>query len=473
MTGLARLLRTTAFRLSMIYLGLFAATAAAATAYIYYKTNNLLTEQLAEEIQGELRSLDQQYKQSGLNGLVRAIAERAELPGDSLYLIADAEGRHLGGNLKAVSQDLWNSTGQVLFVYRRSFGGETQERSAFAVIFRLANGNRLVVGRDIEDQRQFGQVVRAAFLWTLIAIALAGVGGGIFLGRNLLRRIETITDTARQIMGGDLSGRIPVTEAGDEFDRLAVSLNAMFKRIEELIAGFKEVSDNIAHDLRTPLNRLRNRLETALQGPENSIAYKDALQTTIEEADDLIKTFDALLSIARLEAGAGQYTDEMFDLTAVVADVAELYEPVAEEQGLALHWEEAGKTMIKGKRELIAQAIANIVDNAIKYGQPAQPRNSANVTGDIAVRLVPASTTAQIIVADKGPGILPEDRERVFKRFVRLEASRSQPGSGLGLSLAAAVARLHGGHLLLSDNEPGLKVTLTVPRLNNPQDKTA
>jgi signal transduction histidine kinase len=460
----------------MIYLGLFAATAAAATGYIYYKTNSLLTEQLEDEITAELRNLDQQYKQSGLNGLVRAVAERAELPGNSLYLIADAEGHYLGGNLKAVSQDLWNSTGQVLFVYRRSFGNEIQERSAFAVVFRLTNGYRLVVGRDIEDQRQFGHVVRSAFLWTLIAIAAAGVGGGILLGRNLLRRIETITDTTRQIMAGDLSGRIPVTQTGDEFDRLAVSLNAMLKRIEELIAGFKEVSDNIAHDLRTPLNRLRNRLESALQGPENALTYKDALQTTIEEADDLIKTFDALLSIARLEAGAAQYADETFDLAAVVADVAELYEPVAEECGLTLHLENGEQTMIKGKRELMAQAIANIVDNAIKYGQSAQHSNCANADGadgDIVVRLLPTSKDTQIIVADRGPGILPEDRERVFKRFVRLEASRSQPGTGLGLSLASAVARLHGGRLFLSDNKPGLKVTLAIPRPDHSQDKTA
>ena len=447
----------------MIYLGLFAATAAAAVGYIYYKTNILLTQQLNEEIRAELQSLDQHYRQAGLEGLRGAVAQRSETPANSLYLLANAEGVHIAGNLKAVSQSLWNSNGQVEFFYRRSFDNEVQKRYAFAIVFRLTNGYRLVVGRDIEDQRQFGNVVRSAFLWALVGMTIVGLGGGVFIGRNLLRRIETMTETTRQIMQGDLSERIPLTESGDEFDRLAISLNMMLKRIEELVAGFKEVSDNIAHDLRTPLNRLRNRIEAALNEPGGSETYKEALQSTIEEADDLIKTFDALLSIARLEAGAAQRTDENFNLTTVVTDVVELYEPVAEERGLTIKWLANGQTFVKGKRELIAQAIANIIDNAIKYGASAQPQSGDTANEGIVVSLVSKNKVTEIVVADNGPGILPEDRDRVFKRFVRLEASRSMPGSGLGLSLAAAVAQLHGGHLSLSDNEPGLKVTLAIP----------
>ncbi len=447
----------------MIYLGLFAATAAAALGYIYYKTSILLTQQLESEIDAELRGLDLRYRQSGLEGLRRAIIARSETPANSLYLLASAEGVHIAGNLKAVSPELWNSTGQIAFFYRRSLDNTVQERFAYAVVFRLANGYRLVVGRDIEDQRQFGAVVRAAFIWALIGMTLVGIGGGALIGRNLLRRIETMTETTRQIMYGDLSGRIPLTGTGDEFDRLAVSLNVMLQRIEELVAGFKEVSDNIAHDLRTPLNRLRNRIEAALNGPGDPAEIKDALQATIEEADDLIKTFDALLSIARLEAGAAQRADEYFDLTAVVNDVIELYEPVAEQRGLTLAWTPAAPTLVEGKRELVAQAIANILDNAIKYGAPLEKGNGFPPNESIIVTVAPEAGIARIVVADRGPGILPEDRERVFKRFVRLEASRSQPGSGLGLSLAAAVARLHGGSLYLGDNEPGLKVTLTIP----------
>ena len=470
MTGLTRLLRTTAFRLSIIYFGLFALTAALAVSYLYYKTNILLATELEDTVQAEIQSLAQRYKQDGLEGLRRAVVERSETPGNSLYLVADAEGHYLGGNLKAVSEDLWNSTGRVAFFYRRSGDESGEKRFAFAVIFRLANGYRLVVGRDIDDQKQFGEMVRSAFLWTLAGLAIVGLGGGILIGRSLLRRIETMTEATRRIMGGDLSGRIPVSEAGDEFDRLAVSLNAMLQRIEELIAGFREVSDNIAHDLKTPLSRLRSRAEAALRDRDDPQVLRGALQSIIEDADELIKTFDALLSIARLEAGADHRTDERFDLGTVITDVFELYEPVAEERGLSLTLTTAGRTMVEGKRELIAQAVANLLDNAIKYGAPARP--AANSCDEnIVLSLVPRGELAEIIVADRGPGIPAQDRERAFKRFVRLEASRSKPGSGLGLSLVSAVARLHGGSLILSDNQPGLKAVLTLPRAS--QDAAA
>ncbi len=464
MTGLTKLLRTTAFRLSIIYFGLFALTAAVAVSYLYYKTNILLAAELEDTVHAEIQSLAQRYKQEGIDGLRRAVVERSQTPGNSLYLVADAEGHYLGGNLKAVSQELWNSTGRVAFYYRRAGDESGVKRFAFAVVFRLANGYRLVVGRDIDDQQRFGEVVRSAFLWTLAGLAIVGLGGGILIGRSLLHRIETITDATRRIMAGDLSGRIPVTDSGDEFDRLAISLNLMLKRIEELIAGFKEVSDNIAHDLKTPLNRLRNRAETALRDREDPQLLRAALQSIIEDADDLIKTFDALLSIARLEAGADHRTDERFDLGIVITDVFELYEPVAEERGLSLTLNADGRTMVEGKRELIAQAVANLLDNAIKYGAPAA-QSPGSHDGNIMLSLVPHDDLAEIVIADHGPGIPAQERERVFKRFVRLEASRSKPGSGLGLSLASAVARLHGGSLILADNHPGLKAVLTLPRM--------
>jgi signal transduction histidine kinase len=468
-TGLTKLLRTTAFRLAIIYFGLFAVAAAAAAGYIYYKTNVLLAAQLENDIQAELRSLAQHYQREGLDGLKRAITERSEAPGNSLYLIADAEGRRLSGNLKAVSEQLWNSTGPVAFFYRRAVGDSTEERFAFAVVFRLASGYRLVVGRDIEDQREFGEIVRVAFMWTLIGMAVLVIGGGVVVGRSLLRRIDRMTDATQTIMGGDLSKRIPLTESGDEFDRLAISINAMLQRIEELIAGLKEVSDNIAHDLKTPLSRLRNRVEAALSDNGNPKIHREALQGTIEDADELIKTFDALLSIARLEAGAAVRSDQRFDLREVVNDVVELYEPVAEEQGLTLTLDAEANTVVEGKRELIAQAVANLLDNAIKYGQAGAPRAKLPV-GGITVSVTPNSRFAEVTVADRGPGIPTQDRERVLKRFVRLETSRSQPGSGLGLSLVAAVARLHGGSLVLTDNAPGLKATLS---LRLPPEPTA
>jgi signal transduction histidine kinase len=462
-TGLTKLLRTTAFRFSLLYFGLFAATAAASVGYIYWRTNVLLATQLATSIQAEIRNLEQQYRQGGPEQLRRAIAERSDTPGNSLYLLADAEGRHLSGNLKAVSEELWNASGEVAFFYRRSVDQRVEERFAFAVIFRLANGYRLIVGRDIEDRREFGNVVRSALLLTLAGMAVTGLGGGLLIGRSFLRRIETMTQANRTIMAGDLSRRIPLTGSQDEFDRLAASLNAMLQRIEELIAGFKEVSDNIAHDLKTPLTRLRNRVEAALRDQGNPQSHRGALQATIEDADELIKTFDALLSIARLEAGASSTQEESFDLSAMVRGVCDLYEPLAEETGIDLKLNGQAGIMVSGRHQLLAQAVANVLDNAVKYGAAeAGAMNGAH--GEITVSVLPKGDVAQIIIADRGPGIPQQDRDRVFKRFVRLEASRSQPGSGLGLSLAAAVAHLHGGELILLDNAPGLKAVFSLKR---------
>lgn len=461
MTGLYKLTRTTAFRLSMLYFGLFATIAAAATAYVYSQTDKLVTEQLAEAITREQQSLGLKYRTEGLESLSREIAERSLAPGNSLYLLANAEGGHVGGNLKAISPDLWNAQTPSVFYYRRIHDGRVEDRLAVAVIEQLANGARLVIGRDIEDQREFGENVRSAFLWTMAGILVVGIGGGLLISRQLLRRIEVITDTTQSIMAGDLAQRIPLTGNDDEFDRLAASLNQMVARIGELIAGFREVSDNIAHDLRTPLNRLRNRVEAALREKGDAERYRDALQTTIEEADDLIKTFDALLSIARLEAGAAQNGDEHFDLSSVISDLAELYEPVAEERGISLMLDIEPNVSATGRRELIAQAVANILDNAIKYGAAAEDAGLARP--EISFRLHQSDGYADIVIADRGPGVPAGDRERVLRRFVRLEASRSQPGTGLGLSLAAAVARIHKGTLNLSDNGPGLKVTLSIP----------
>ena len=461
MTALTKLFRTTTFRLSLTYLALFSAAAILAIVYIYWNTTVLLSQQLSQTIDAELKGLAEQYRAGGLEQLVRTVAERSGTPGNSLYLVADKEGRRLAGNLSAVTPDLWNSLGPVEFVYRRPAPGGVENRLAFANVFRLPSGYRLIVGRDIEDRRQLARMVRTTMLWGLGVMALVGIGGGYWVSRRLLARIDSLSDTTRTIMEGDLSGRLPVNGSGDELDRLAQSLNLMLARIEQLMAGLREVSDNIAHDLKTPLSRLRNRVEAALREPYGEPVYREALERTIEEADGLIKTFNALLSIARIEAGAGPENRETLDVSALLRDVAELYEPVAEERGLELKAEAASPVHIKADRQLIGQAIANLVDNAIKYGSvetavgPVRP--------EVIVSAVAKNGVAEIIVTDRGPGVPIAERERVLDRFVRLEASRSEPGSGLGLSLVAAVARLHGGSLRLEDNAPGLKVILALP----------
>jgi signal transduction histidine kinase len=264
-------------------------------------------------------------------------------------------------------------------------------------------------------------------------------------------------------MHGDLGGRLPIAGTGDELDRLGENLNIMLERIEALMRGLKEVTDNVAHDLKTPLTRLRNRAEQALRSAKNEPEYRAALEHTIEESDGLIRTFNALLMIARAESGQARDNMSEFDAAEIAHDIGDLYEPLAEEKGIFLKVEADAPAPLKGNRELISQALANLVDNSIKYVEP-HSGGANGAPAQIVVRALTEGDRILLTVADSGPGIPEADRARVVERFVRLEQSRSQPGSGLGLSLASAVARLHGGELTLSDNEPGLKSVIALPR---------
>jgi signal transduction histidine kinase len=315
--------------------------------------------------------------------------------------------------------------------------------------------------------------VRRVFLYGFGALALAGLAAGLLMSRLLVRRIDGINAAAHEIMAGDLTRRISVDRSGDEIDDLAQNLNAMLERIEQLMGGLREVSDNIAHDLKTPLTRLRSRAEAALRTGGGEDGLRDALARIIEEADELIKTFNALLLIARLEAGAVDDQMDVFDLSDVVRDVTELYEPVAEEAGLSLEAVVAGGPRVRANRQLVGQAVANLIDNAIKYGRPssAGADGGDGPTGGGPIRVAVSETVdgVEIAVADRGPGIAPEDRARALKRFVRLERSRTRPGTGLGLSLVTAVARIHGGAVRLTEgapgaSPPGLKVVVWLPK---------
>jgi signal transduction histidine kinase len=325
---------------------------------------------------------------------------------------------------------------------------------------QVHGGLTLVVGRDIEDQRRFARTVGHVALWSFGLLSALGVAAGILISRSTLGRIEAVTEASRRIMAGDLSRRIPLNGSDDELDRLSQSLNAMLTRIEELMGALREVSDNIAHDLKTPLTRLRNRAEAALRQPEDAAAHREGLVRTIEEADELIKTFNALLLIARLEGKAAAESMDRIDPAAIVADVAELYEPAAEEAGVTLTLSAPPGSGILGNRELVSLAVANLVDNAIKYSPGCL---DGTRSGSVEISLQTAGGMVEIAVADRGLGVALEDRKRVLQRFVRLERSRTQPGSGLGLSLVAAVAHMHGGSLRLEDNAPGLRAVLVLP----------
>ncbi len=329
-------------------------------------------------------------------------------------------------------------------------------------VVQLPDGFHLLVGRDLEERERLYAIISNAGRWSSALVIVLGLAGGFFVSRRVLNRIDAMTETAHTIMAGDLAGRLPVAGTGDELDRLADNVNAMLERIEALMRGLKEVSDNIAHDLKTPLTRLRNRCEQALRGAKGEADYRMALESTIAESDELIRTFDALLMIARAESGHARDNMTEFDAAEIARDVGELYEPLADEKGLALTVDAPAAAPVRGNRELVSQALANLVDNAIKYAGP-KPTETNNVPAEIVVKAGVDGDRVTLTVADHGPGIPDADRDRVVERFVRLEQSRSQSGSGLGLSLASAVARLHGGELKLEDNHPGLKSTIALP----------
>ncbi len=474
------IMKTTAARLSALYLLLFALCAMALVFYMTSLSARMLMAQTQETINEEVLGLARAYQRGGLPLLVRVVEQRARQPGANLYLIADANGQVLTGNVQSLEPGILEQDGwtQRPFHYQRYGEGELERlrgseeqqgsaqampegergHNAIAVVLRLPNQMILLVGRDLGEPELFRAVVRRALMLALGMMGLGALLIWFFVGHAALKRLDGMSEASRRIMGGDLTGRLPVSGAGDEFDRLSESLNAMLARIATLNEGLKQVSDNIAHDLKTPLTRLRNRAEAALAGDRSAEDYREVLEGAIAESDHLIKTFNAILMISRLEAGYSAEHMVKVDLAAAVRDVAELYEPVAEEAGVSLETSAEGSFTVDGNRELIGQALSNIVDNAIKY--------SVDATASPRVRVVLARAGGMIklAVSDNGQGIPDNaDRARVTERFVRLEKSRSQPGSGLGLSLAKAIMTFHKGRLDLVPADPGLSVVMSFP----------
>ena len=451
-----KVLSTTAFRLTAAAVALFLLAAAAIAGLLFWQSNKVLTGQVLTTLQAEAQILKAETAGGGIEALSATIAASSRPEGPGLYYLVDEHGNKIAGNLNRVPPELQSGRGGV-FRYSGEQGGG-HERLAVAIPVDVGRDARLLIGRDIEDQRTFADTMKRIFLIGFGVVSLIGLSGGLVISRLVLARMDAITQTSKSIMAGDLSRRIPIEGNGGELDGLAENLNDMLDRIEGLMSGLREVSDNIAHDLKTPLNRLRNSAEAALRDPRGEDAYREGLERTIEKADDLIKTFNSLLLIARLEAGPLEESLETFDLSQLVGDVAELYMPAAEEAGFALTVETQKGLHVHANRQLMGQAQANLIDNAIKYARGSQSGNAITVKVGLE-----ASGDIEISVADNGPGISDTDRTRVLKRFVRLEESRTKPGTGLGLSLVAAVARLHGGRVRLEDNAPGLKVVLVLP----------
>lgn len=452
----AKAASTTAFGLSAAAVAFFLFVAAIVVGFLFWQTNNLLTDQVLSTLNAEARILSSEMNVGGRAKLTQTVTALSHPQGTGLYYLADRSGAKIAGNLNRIPPELDGAPRGGVFSYQPSTAGSGATHLAVAIPVDLGSDLHLIVGRDIEDQRVFADSIRRIFLLGFGLLSVAGLLGGLAVSRLILNRMDEITATSRSIMEGDLSRRIPMAGKGGELDALAENLNEMLDRIEGLMSGLREVSDNIAHDLKTPLNRLRNAAEAALRDPRGAEAYREGLERTIEKADELIKTFNALLLIARLEAGPLEESVETFDLGRFVEDVAELYTPAAEEAGFVLSIEVEQGVRVRANRQLIGQAVANLIDNAIKYSRAGEAGNA------ITVRVFRLGEGAAFSVGDRGPGIAPGDRERALKRFVRLEASRTKPGTGLGLSLVAAVARLHHGEVRLEDNQPGLKVVVTL-----------
>lgn len=461
MSRLGIALQTTAVRLSALYLGLFAICAVILVIYVTALFTSISNHQTRLLVEEELEVLGSFYRRGGVTMLIGHVDRRSREPGASLYTIASRDGKIIGGNVQSLETGILDSEGwtERPFRYRRFYQPEgTPGHLALAEVIYLPNGMRLLVGRDLGEPTKFRALVRDSLTMALGIMVLGALLIWFVVGRRALQRIDRMSMATQKIMAGDLSQRLPMGGSRDEFDRLSESLNIMLGRIQKLDEGLRQVSDNIAHDLKTPLTRLRNKAEAALGERENIDAHREAMEEIIDESDQLIRTFNALLMISRVEAGSAAAEMSAVDLSLIASDAEELYEPVAEEAGVALSAKIDKDVVINGSRELIGQAISNLLDNAIKY--------AGDGAAEPAVSIVLERNADEVVlsVSDNGPGIPDSKTDEVVKRFYRLDESRSKPGTGLGLSLVKAIMGMHGGRLELARNTerqmPGLSARM-------------
>jgi len=463
---LPRIFRTTPFRLTLLFLALFASAASALLAYIYVATAGEATRRTDQEISREMQSLVAAYGRAGVDAVNQSLIERAASERPFLYLLMNSNGKRISGSIeespidKFRGQPVWNS----FQVVDADAQGHTMKHPARGLQQQLSGGEILFVGADIgEDKAYVNNVVRALQGAVALFVVL-GLAGGVLMSRNVARSFAGLTEVVDKVRNGDLAARATVRGTRDEFDELAAGVNEMLDRLERSMAGHKHAGDAIAHDLRSPLTRLRARLEAAYLDVEAGKGDPtQALAQALEDTDGVLKTFGAVLSIARLQAAGAAPNPVVFDPAELAADISELYEPLCEDKGIDFAAELSRDLTVRGNREFLAQALANILDNAVKYtpaGGAIMLRVRRRSSGEI-----------EFSVTDTGPGVPDGDRERVVERFVRLENSRNQPGAGLGLSLVAAVAEAHGGRLELAEGPgkvgemgPGLRVALVLPR---------
>jgi signal transduction histidine kinase len=449
---LPRLVRTASFRLSALYAIVFGASVLFSGAVAFWSTRSALEQQLTRRIEAEMALLEQEFRSNGLERLVATVQQRTRDKTNLDYFVIDPAGKRLAGDLPPVSDRLgWVEidTGQ------DANGEQSGENEAVRVLVRqLDGGFRLGVGEDLEQVGEIEQTFLAILASALGIVLVLGIGGGLLLSAAFLRRVDVITGTADAIIAGDLSRRVERTGLDGDFDRLSATLNAMLDRIAGLMENLRQVSNDIAHDLRTPLSRLRQDLEEAKNHDLTAADYKGVVERAVEEADVILETFSALLRIAQIEAGTRRAAFRPVDLSDVVRTVADAYAPAAEDRGRTLRAEIADGVQVNGDRGLLSQLFANLVENALHHTPPGTT---------IALRLSREPAGAVAEVADTGSGIPQGERAKVFRRFYRLERSRTTAGSGLGLSTVAAIVELHRAAIELLDNNPGLRVVIRFP----------
>lgn len=446
--------RSLTFRLALTYMALFGLSVLLLMLFIYWATAAYMIRQTDAVIDAEIGGLAERYDLMGLAGLMTLINDRLsrQPTGLSIYLVTTDNYTRLLGNLDRWPAAPEDDQGWINFRLSNTGGDRAEVHEARGRRFALSGGFHLLVGRDIAPLVEVRERIVVTLVWGLgLTLVLGGLGGW-WMSRRMARRIESINRTSREIMSGELSRRMPLQGTDDELDRLAGNLNLMLDRIQSLMDDVRRVSDNIAHDLRTPLGRLHNQLDSLRAEVQSAGMDTSTVEQALTESEGLLATFNALLRIARIEAGSRTKGFAPVDLADLVQGVAEYYEPLAEARDQVLEVQTVAGVRVSGDRDLLFQALANLLDNAIKYTPPGGRI-------DLALeRIGPGQ--AELVVSDSGPGIPAAAREQIFQRFFRLEASRSMPGSGLGLSLVDAVVRLHGFAIEITDAAPGARFVL-------------
>lgn len=444
-------LRTSAaYRIAFTYSAVFIAAIILLGAVVYFAADASFRHQQDASIAKETSDLVRSYRDEGLPELLETVSKRVASSSTSAfgYALFDTSGRRIAGSLVTSRPPAgWSN-----ITFRDPREGPDPAR---ALSTPLTDGKLLVVALDTEALETIDRTILGLFAGALLLFVAVGIAGALLLGGYLRNRLERVSDTAFAIVAGDMGRRIPVGPRGDEFDRLASSLNSMLDRITLLLENLRQVSSDVAHDLRTPLSRLRGELESALVGPADLEAYRKAVERALERSDELLALFAAILRISEVEGGALAASFGPVDLSGLIADLCDSYVPAVSDEGRALHCDVVPGIRLWGDRELIAQAVINLLDNAQRHTPPDT---------HITVELKHDVTGNRLVVADNGPGVAPEDRDRIVRRFVRLQDSRTTPGHGLGLNLVAAIVAAHGGTLSFADNRPGLRAIIHLPR---------